>query len=890
MPLVPPALSPLPLEPSDLDVPDGDAIAGLARAHEKATRRLSEAFWQGAPVGDLVHGHAWSVDLLLLRLWRSVGDGAALVAVGGYGRGELHPRSDVDVLVLLERSPSKSLARALERFVASAWDIGLELGHSVRTLPECIDAAAADVTVATNLMEARLLAGPRALFDRLGEAMSPGHLWPAPEFFRAKWEEQRARHARFHDTAYNLEPNLKDGPGGLRDIQIIAWVARRHLGSTSLHELVSAGFLEDVEYEELVRGREYLWGIRYALHLVADRREDRLLFDYQRELARRFGFRDEHRQNLAVEQFMRRYYRTVMKLEVLNDLLLRHYEASFTPRRETSAATELNERFRARAGMLEVAGAGVFERDPVALLEAFTLIARNEDLSGISAATLRLIRAHREVAAGLEADERARREFMALLREPRGVYRALRLMSRYGLLGRYLPAFGRIVGHMQYDLFHVYTVDQHTLFVVRNLRHIATANKPERFPRAVEVFRRIEKPELLYLAGLFHDIAKGRGGDHSELGAEEAARFCERHGVAGADARLVAWLVRHHLLMSTTAQRRDIADPAVINEFARGVGDRRRLDHLYLLTMADIAATNPKLWNSWKEQLLGELYTSARYALRRGLENPIERDEWIRQTREEARRLLLDAGEDESRMEAIWAVLPEDYFHRLGPDQIAWQTRTLLNTGLQARALVRARRAPGGDSTEVLVHSPDRERLFATIAATLDSLGLNVVEARIFTTSDGYALDSFRVLTDAGEALSERDAGAACNALEARLGDEPLTLPRVSRAVPRRMRHFTIAPRVTFDADPVSGRTQLAVVATDRPGLLGDLGRAFASCNVQVHGARIATFGARVEDFFSITDDRGRPLDAAESRGRLESEILRRLNGADRRERTGSTG
>lgn len=882
MPLETPALRPLPLDPGKLDAGSpGELIVDLRRAHAASAHRLAAGFWEGAPVSDLVRARAWAVDHLLARLWRDVvgeDNGIALLAVGGYGRGELHPHSDVDVLVLLETAPSGAQARSLERLVAASWDIGLDLGHSVRTLDECVGAAEADVTVLTNLMEARCLQGDESLAGRLAQRIGPERMWSAPAFFQAKWAEQAERHARFHDTAYNLEPNLKEGPGGLRDIQTIAWVARRHLGSTSLHDLVSAGFLDETEFAELLQGREYLWGVRYALHLVTGRGEERLLFDHQRELAQRLGFRDEHGQNLAVEQFMRRYYRTVMKLEVLNDLLLRHYQSTLADIGSGSRAVALNERFNARGDALEAADPNVFGRDPVAILEAFLLIARHERLSAISAATLRLIHAYRDRVAGLDADSRARDTFLSLLRESTGVYRGLQLMNRYGVLGRYLPAFGRIVGHMQYDLFHVYTVDQHTLFVVRNLREMAAGRAPERFPQAGEVFNRIEKPELLYLAGLFHDIAKGRGGDHSELGAEEARRFCEHHGLPRADGNLVAWLVRHHLLMSATAQRKDIQDPAVINEFARAVGDRRHLDHLYLLTMADIAATDPKLWNSWKDHLLAELYTAARYALRRGLENPIDRNEWIRQTREEARTALLESGIEGTCVEAIWAVLPEDYFHRLSADQVAWQTRTLLEAGAHEPPLVKARRTARGDSTEVLVYTPDVERLFATIAATLDGLGLNVVEARIFTTSDGYALDSFRVLNRQGRPLEHDESTEACEALARRLARVPLTLPRVSRAVPRRLRHFAAPTRVIFDPEPDSGRTQLSVVATDRPGLLSDLGRAFAAYNIRVHGARIATFGARVEDFFSITDLGGLPLEGEDQTRRLKAEILKRLD------------
>lgn len=872
-----PALDPLPLDPDDLA---GAGAEALARAQREGAARLERAFWAGAPVAELVRARAWLVDQLVLALWRACGADPelALVAVGGFGRGELHPHSDVDLLVLMPDSAPRGAREALERFVAACWDTGLKPGHSVRTVSECVADAREDITVATNLMEARLLTGPEDLFRALLAATSAPALWPGPEFFRAKWHEQQERHARYHDTAYNLEPNLKEGPGGLRDIQMVGWVARRHFGTTDLHDLVDAGFLDEVEYDELLAGREYLWGVRWALHLVAGRCEDRLLFDFQRELATRFGYRDEHRQNLAVEQFMRRYYRTVMKLEVLNDLLLQHYRQTLGSDGGTPEPAVLDERFQARGTYLETVRPGVFADDPVAILEAFWLMARHPDLEGATAATLREIRAERHRVEGLAHDERARNVFISLLRETGGVFRALNRMNRYGVLGRYLPAFGRIVGHMQYDLFHVYTVDQHTLFVVRNLRRFANPDYRDRFPLGCRLFGRLEKPELLYLAGLFHDIAKGRGGDHSELGARDALAFCSAHGVDDPDAKLVSWLVRHHLLMSTTAQRRDISDPEVINEFARTVGDRRHLDHLYLLTVADIAATNPSLWNSWKDRLLTELFTAARYALRRGLESPIERREWMRRNREQAAALLAAAGLDPEQVASIWRDIPDDYFRRMTAEQIAWQTGLLCRDAVGESPLVRVRRGPGEESTEVFVYVPDQDRLFATIAASLDRLALNVVEARVFTTRDGFALDTFHVLDAAGRALApgsgEREVA---DDLRLALSKRPLALPRVSRATPRRLRHFSSSTRVEFDDAEDTDRTQVAIVTSDRPGLLSAIGRTLAEQNVQVHEARIATFGERVEDFFTISDETGGAL-TEDRRDGLRQALTRRLD------------
>jgi len=867
-----------------------EGAAAARRALAEAGAALDALFEEGVPATVLLPRRARLLDLALKGLWGRhlpADAPAALVAVGGYGRGELHPHSDVDVQVLVAdgalEGSREGLRAPLEAFLTALFDLGPAIGHSVRTPAQCAEEAA-DLTVATNLMEARLLAGPPGLFRAMQEAVSPERIWPSAAFFEAKRREQEARHGRFHGTAYNLEPHLKEGPGGLRDLQTVAWVAHRHFGTASLRELVEHGFLTEAEHRALVEARAFLWQARYALHLLAGRREDRLLFDHQRALAERFGYRDGG-PNLAVEQFMKRYYRTVAEIGLLNELLLQLFEQTLLPEGE-EPPHPLGRRFQARRGYLEAARPGLFRRHPHAMLEAFLLLQQHPQLKGLSAATVRQLRQHlHRIDEAFRRDLRARSLFMEILRQPRGVARALRLMTRYGVLGAYLPALGQVQGLMQHDLFHVYTVDEHTLRVIRNLRRMADPGRREELPLCADLMQsRIPKPELLYLAALFHDIAKGRGGDHSELGAAEAEAFCRLHGLSDYDTALVSWLVRDHLLMSTTSQRRDISDPAEVAAFARRVGDPSRLDHLYLLTVADIRATNPTLWNSWRDALLLELYDAAMRLLRRGVEPPRDRAERAAARRREALELLRAHGVEEAAVERVWGRLEEDYFLRHSPDEIAWHTQALADwepereeDGGAPLVLIRHRTPLRG--TEIFVHTRADAGLFARTTRALDRLGLDIVDARILSTRDGWTLDTYIVLERDGEAvnsphraeeiyhrlrtvLAPGRAGAA--------GEEP------PRPLPRRLRPFRIPTRVRF-GDDRDGRTLVELTALDRPGLLSRIAEALLECRVRLHSARVATFGARAEDLFHVTGPDGRPLDDGR-RACLRRALARRLD------------
>src|SRR5579872_4466899 len=688
----------------------------LREAHEE----LKTRFFAGEPVEELVHARAALIDAVLCEAWRRHCEthcGAwALVAVGGYGRGELHPCSDVDVLLLVPAAPDETGRGTAEKFVAFLWDIGLEVGHSVRTIEECVQESTADVSVMTTLLEARHLAGSAALVTQMLAALSPEHVWPVREFFEAKVREQTERHLKANDTAYNLEPNVKIGPGGLRDIQTIAWVAKRHFGAQTLDGLATRGFLSVAELRRLKQAQAFLWKVRFGLHILTGRREDRLLFDHQIRLAQSFGYEDAS-YTLAVEQFMQRYYRTVMDVSLLNELLLQLFREAILS--ESEPPRPLNARFQVRNGSLEAVSSDVFARTPSALLELFVLLQQNADIDGVRASTMRAVARNLWlIDEEFRQNPRHHRLFLDVLRAPVGVTHELRRMNTYGVLGRYITAFGRIVGRMQYDLFHAYTVDAHTLFVVSNLRRFAIPRYDHELPELSRIMQQLPRQEVAYLAALFHDIAKGRGGDHSELGAVDAEAFCLEQGLGRYEARLVAWLVKYHLILSITAQKKDISDPDVIHDFAHRVGDQVHLDYLYVLTVADVRGTNPKLWNAWKARLFEEFYERTKRALRRGLETPIDKDELIRETQAHVRAKLPEVSEE--LVARVWSQWTDTYFLRYTVEEIAWHTSLLASRHpLDDALLVAIRQLADRVGTAVLAYTPRRLRSFARTTAVL---------------------------------------------------------------------------------------------------------------------------------------------------------------------------
>jgi [protein-PII] uridylyltransferase len=848
----------------------------LRRAHEE----LKQRFLTEEPVEELVHARAALIDAVLREAWGrhcAAQTAWAIAAVGGYGRGELHPSSDIDILLLVPRAPDAAGSAAVEQLVTFLWDIGLEVGHSVRTIAECREECIGDVSVMTTLLEARLLAGDGALLADMRTALAPEHIWPVKQFFEAKVREQTERHLKANDTAYNLEPNVKTGPGGLRDIQTIAWVAKRHFGTDTLDGLATHGFLAPAELRRLKQAQAFLWKVRFGLHILTGRHEDRLLFDHQIRLAQIFGYEDAS-YTLAVEQFMQRYYRTVMDVSLLNELLLQLFREAILS--ESEPPRPLNPRFQVRSGSLEAVSEEVFARSPSALLELFVLLQQHPDIRGVRASTMRAVaKSLWLIDEEFRQNPRHHRLFLEILRSPVGVTHELRRMNTYGVLGRYIPAFGRIVGRMQYDLFHAYTVDAHTLFVVSNLRRFAIPRYDHELPEASRVMQALPRSEVAYLAALFHDIAKGRGGDHSELGAVDAEAFCLEQGLSPYDARLTAWLVRNHLLLSITSQKQDIGDPQVINAFARKVGDETHLDYLYVLTCADVRATNPKLWNSWKATLFRDFYQRVKQALRRGLESPIDAEHLVRETQDAARRALFERGVAEEDIVAVWTRFTAGYFLQHSPEEVAWHTQLLSERDAasdEPLAALDPRSVRG--TTAALIFARPRRHGFARTTAALDQLGLNIVDARITPSGDGFSLDLYHLLEDDGAPIADSDRLAEIeHALWRSLqgaADAPLA---VSRRAPRQVRMFHTPTHISVSVDERNRRSVLELIAGDRPGLLSEVGQVLMREHIELHAAKIMTVGERAEDVFYLTDFDNRPLSAAAAE-QLKAHLMQALD------------
>ncbi len=851
-------------------------------ALQNSTDVLTRRFKAGRAASELVHARSNMVDTLLVKAWLQYfpadATDIALLAVGGYGRGELHPASDVDVQILL-KNDGTHYNEALSEFITFLWDIGLEIGHSVRTIDECVTEATADITVATNLQESRLLYGPEDLFNTQRDLCAPDKIWPSKDFFKAKLEEQINRHEKYHDTAYNLEPNIKESPGGLRDIQVIGWVAKRHFNADTLKDLINDGFITEQEYKSLHEGQAFLWKIRFGLHVLTGRREDRLLFDHQRELAKQFGYRDD-RHHIAVEYFMKQYYRTVMELSRLNEMLLQLFKEEILLAEDSSEAVTINNRFQSRKGFIEVVNDEIFKRYPFALLEIFLILEQQPELKGVRANTIRLIRDHRYlINEQFRDDLRCKSLFMEIMRQTEGVTHELRRMNLYGVLAAYLPVFANIVGQMQHDLFHVYTVDEHTLTLIRNLRRYTVPEFYHEFPLCSSIMNNVPKQEIVLLAGLFHDIAKGRGGDHAILGAEDALVFCKEHGLSDFDSNLVAWLVRNHLIMSSTAQRKDITDPEVVHEFAQHMGDKMHLDYLFLLTVSDIRATSSSVWNTWKGTLLRELYTSTEAAFRRGLENPVIQSERIKDYQRQARESLVNKNIAEKNIDVLWDNFGDEYFIRYSPSEIIWHTENILSTTEPEIPLILVRKRPKGEGTEIFIHTEYNSNLFTIITTLIEQINLTVVDARIFTSKDNYTLDTFLVLeADGTQLINSARIDELKEKLALYLTKPETSTPGITTHIPRAAKHFKFPTKVTFETNKLHNHTLMKVIAYDRPGLLSQIGSAMHACDVSLHKAKIATYGEKAEDIFFISDNNGKIISDKKMLSCLEQTIMDELD------------
>lgn len=888
---------PLPSLTQDVSQPNAsqtltsDIKAWLATVEAKLDQTLANASPQVSVMRQVVMARSGALDSLLVALFRLYEldkTDIALFAVGGYGRGELHPFSDLDILLLSPHEIDAALDRQLSAFVAKLWDIGIDPAISVRTVAECYAACADDITVATSLLEARLLAG------NAGLGSEPRHIvrqtWTQADFYQAKMDEAKQRYLKYNATEYNLEPDIKNAPGGLRDIHVVGWVSKRYFRVMSLFDLVQQEFITEKEFDELQSAEDFLWLIRHHLHRLTGRNENRLLFDYQRTIAERMGYhlRENEHPNGAVERFMRDYYRFAMSNSTLSEMLTHHYyemliEARL-PEDQRPVHKAINQHFKLVGDRIAVTHNRVFAQHPEAIFQMF-LIMGELGIKNIRTRTLRLLKI---AARGIDQNYRNnpvhKQLFLDNLKQQNFLFHRLRTMKRYGVLGQYLPAFAQVTGLMQYDLFHRYTVDAHILLLLRILHRFSedhgNPKYEEQFPLVSSLYRRIDRKEILVLAAIFHDIAKGRGGDHSELGETDAIAFCLDHGMSHSDADLVGWLVANHLLMSLTAQKKDISDPEVVAEFAEKVGNVTYLNHLYVLTVADMNATNPQLWNSWRATLLKQLYTQTRRILRADIDAPTNREDMIATNQQQAWALLEQDSDlnkaDLAEIQTLWQTLGDEYFLREVPDDIVWHSKAILahigghlgagNAGLPL-VLLREHRELALDAVQVFVYTQDKSNLFAVTMAVFDSMNLDVLDARIITAKEDIVVDSYVLLDREGTLLTDtRRQEELIFRLKDTFSDP--NAPKLSQKRPRReLKYFDVPTKVTFNFNQKFNQHILSLETLDQVGLLARVGQVFLQQQIEVHYARISTLGERAEDMFYISEQNGQAL----SEERLEN-------------------
>ena len=876
------------------DLENHDPVKVFRDALNASKSHFKNRFYEGEDIHNLVNESARFADLILAVAWGRYEwqDDVSLIAVGGYGRGELHPHSDIDLLILVKRAVSSDYRSNIEQFIAFLWDIQLKIGHSVRSVSQCVSEAKSDLSIATNLMETRLVAGSSLpLLDMLRKT-GPDQIWASTDFYKGKMKEKSLRHQKHGDTEYNLEPNIKEAPGGLRDIQLLNWTAKRHFNVYRRSQLVQKGFLTEEEYLTIRRDEEFLWSVRFGLHLIAGRAEERLLFDHQRKLSEMLGYQDSGGR-LGIEKFMQRYYQTVLSIRELNDVLMQYLDEVIYRQGRAKKVAVINDRFVIRDNYIDTTSEDTFRKQPSALLELFVIMGESDQISGIRASTIRQIRLHRNLIDEKFRESSKNKElFLRLLKVPFKLSLQLQRMNRYGILGKYLPQFGKIVGQTQHDLFHIYPVDVHTLQVIKNLRRFVRPEIAKLFPVASHIYKNLAKPELIIIAALYHDIAKGRGGDHSVLGAVEITKFAKQHGLQPEEIDILNWIVENHLLMSTVSQKQDISDPEVIHNFANQVGDIRHLELLYLLTVADINATNPRLWTDWKGSLMHNLYFETKRLFEQGMETLGDKDSWVISAKISALKILGTFGVPQEHAKLIWQDVGDELFLRERAEDVAIFTKAIYFSTSDDEPIILVRDV-GVEipvATQIFVYAKNRQRIFSVISVVLDKLQLNIQDARLQSTSDDQAFDIFYVLDDNDLTIGANQK--LCQSVIRRISDgiknPHLAQANVRRRTPRVLKHFSLKTSAKITNQTGAKTTSLEIITPDRPGLLAHLASIFLRFEINIYNAKIATLGERVEDVFYITDLNHSPLLNDEFNKELRETICQELDARNDFERQDS--
>ena len=845
-------------------------VSPLKEAIQVAKAKLSLAFYENSNISMIIKEYSNFISEVLGLAWDEFSwvendkswrkSRISLLAVGGFGRRELLPHSDIDILILLERNDVHLNKDNIQSFVTLLWDVGLNVGHSVRSLRDCKHEALSDVTSLTSMTEARVIRGNLILLEKLNTLLHPKKIWQKKKFYLAKADEQKIRHKKSDYTEYSLEPNVKTSPGGLRDIQTLQWIATRAFAAKDLLELVRKQIISPLEYDSLVEARAFLWRVRFGLHIITGRDENRLLFSHQQSLAKHMNYRDKDQ--LAVEQFMKDYYIRASTVNTVNETLMKYFEEEIWEHSKNKKTIKLDSSFNLVNNLIEISSPSAFQDSPGALFEMFLWAAKDSRIKGFSSSTIRLAQKHVHlIDEDFRVDPKNNATFLEILGAPNHLFTQLRRMGRWGILGAYLPEFQRVIGHMQFDLFHSYTVDAHTLQVVRNMRRFRYKNNEQKFPIAAHIHSRLPRIELLYIAGFYHDLGKGLKGDHSKTGTAIVKQFCVNHRLPLWDTNLVCWLVENHLVMSTTAQREDIQDPNIIHKFAKFVGDQTRLDYIYALTVADMNATNSNLWNGWRASLMNQLYLETKRTLRKGLAMVIDRKEYLEDVRQRAMRLLEQQGLSSCEIERVWSRVDDEYFLKERVSDIAWHTNAIIQEPNSEKpiVLVRNDRSQASDSgyTQIFVHTKNRKDLFTSIILAIDDLQLNVVDARIATSKDNEkTFNSFAVLEKNG--LSVEENGTRIEKIRSQIEDsieKPKLKSRYFTFGRSSFEQFVRKTRISINKKNRENLWVIEVTTADRPGILAVIGDSFKKFDINIISARITTLGEKVEDIFYVTSN-----------------------------------